>query len=44
MPSSDIGIKNEIYRKLDERKGPGESFTDVLWDLVYKAEKLESDQ
>lgn len=42
MASSDIGVRNDVYRKLDERKDSKQSFTDVLWELVYKAEKIES--
>lgn len=43
MPSSDIGVKNDIYDNLAERKGEGQSFTDIIWELVYKAEKVESE-
>ena len=36
-----IGVKTEIYEKLEEKKSPGQSFTGVIKELINQAEKYE---
>lgn len=40
--TTNIGIKNEIYEKLEERKSPGQSFSGVIQELIQKANKYEN--
>jgi predicted CopG family antitoxin len=37
--STNIGIKNEVYEKLKEKKKPGQSFSGVILELIQKSEK-----
>lgn len=37
--STNIGIKNEVYEKLKERKRPGQSFSGIIQELIEKAEE-----
>lgn len=39
--TTNIGIKNEIYKKLKERKSPGQSFSGVIQELLNKSRKYE---
>ncbi len=42
--TTNIGIKNQIYERLKERKRPGQSFSGVIEELIRKAEKYEDSQ
>lgn len=37
--STNIGIKNEVYEKLKEKKKPGQSFSGVILELIQETEK-----
>jgi len=39
--STNIGVKNGLYKDLKERKSPGQSFSGVIKELLIKAEKYE---
>lgn len=39
--TTNIGIKNEIYEELEDRKSPGQSFSGVIRELIEKARKHE---
>lgn len=40
--TTNIGIKNEVYEKLKQRKKPGQSFSGVIMELLEKAEQIEN--
>jgi predicted CopG family antitoxin len=42
--STNIGIRNDLYEKLKERKSPGQSFSGVIEELLHKAEEYEEQQ
>lgn len=37
--STNIGIKNDVYEKLKEKKKPGQSFSGIIQELIQEAEK-----
>jgi len=37
--STNIGVKNDIYEKLKEKKRPGQSFSGIIQELIEKAEE-----
>lgn len=39
--TTNIGIKNEVYKRLKERKSPGQSFSGVIMELLELAEERE---
>jgi len=40
---TNIGIKNSVYKSLEERKSPGQSFSGVIKELIHKVEKYEEE-
>lgn len=40
--TTNIGIKNDVYEKLKERKSPGQSFSGVIMELLEVVEQKES--
>lgn len=41
--TTNIGIKNDVYEELEERKRPGQSFSGVIQELIQKATKYDED-
>lgn len=39
--TTNIGIKNGLYKRLKKRKSPGQSFSGVIEEVLMKAEKYE---
>ena len=39
--TTNIGIKNGLYKELEKRKRPGQSFSGVIREIIDKAEKYE---
>jgi predicted CopG family antitoxin len=42
MPSKNMAIKDDVYRRLTEAKGKGESFSDVIGRLLEGKNDLMS--
>jgi len=41
--TTNIGIKDEVYEKLEDRKSPGQSFSGVIQELIQKADQNGND-